>query len=478
MTTTAPAPILAAPPRTTRRVVWASFVGTALESFDFYVYAYFAAFFVGPLFFAPLGTFGATLTAFLTIGISYIVRPLGAIVFGHLGDRLGRRTTLLVTIAVMGVATGLIGILPTYAAAGWFGAVALVILRLAQGISLGGEWGGAILLATEHSDAKRRPFYASFPQLGSPVGSILSAVAFLVLTFVMTPEDLAAWGWRIPFLVALPLLAVSLYLRWSIDETPVFKNLVATDRRDRIPFVAMFRRQPLVLLIAIGVSLLGIGSYSLMNTYTVGYGVAVLGFTYQDLLIATTIGGLLQLVTIPTFGWLATKIGSARVVAIGAAGTLLIAFPMYFLLQFSSFEILVATMIIGGILPTLSWAALGGLMSDLFDDDFRYSALSFAYSIGALVAGFVPAITAGLGQATGNAWWHPGIVLGILSAATLISAILAARVLAKRGSATGRLAFPRSRGLRYVRQRKRRRCRAPAAARLLDQRTNVNSLVE
>jgi len=434
MTITAERPVAPAHPRTTRRVVVASFVGTALESFDFYVYAYFAAFFVGPLFFAPLGTAGATLTAFLTIGISYIVRPLGAIVFGHLGDRLGRRTTLLITIGIMGVATGLIGVLPTYAAAGWLGAVALVILRLAQGISLGGEWGGAILIATEHADPKKRAFWASFPQLGSPVGSILAAVAFLVLTFAMSPADLAAWGWRIPFLVALPLLAVSLYLRWSIDETPVFKNLVANDRRDRIPFVAMFRRQPLVLLIAVGVSLLGIGSYSLMNTYTVGYGVAVLGFSYQDLLIATTIGGLLQLITIPTFGWLATKIGSARVVAIGAAGTLLIAFPMYFLLQFSSFEILVATMIIGGILPTLSWAALGGLMSDLFDDDFRYSALSFAYSIGAVVAGFVPATTALLAQASDNAWWHPGIVLGILSAVTLVAAILAAGVVARRGA--------------------------------------------
>ncbi|BDI23174.1 MFS transporter [Herbiconiux sp. L3-i23] len=435
MTTTADSPAIApSSAGSTRRVVWASFVGTALESFDFYVYAYFAAFFVGPLFFEPLGTFGATLTAFLTIGISYVVRPLGAIVFGHLGDRIGRRKTLLVTIAIMGVATGLIGVLPTYAVAGWFGAVVLVILRLAQGISLGGEWGGAILLATEHSDSRRRAFWAAFPQLGSPVGSILSAVAFLVLTFVMSAEELAAWGWRIPFLLAIPLLLVSLYLRWSIDETPVFKNLVATDRRDRIPFLAMFKRQPVVLLIAVGVSLLGIGSYSLMNTYTVNYGVAVLGFSYQDLLIATTIGGLLQLITIPTFGWLATKIGSARVVAIGAAGTLLIAFPMYFLLQFSTFGILVATMIIGGILPTLSWAALGGLMSDLFDDDFRYSALSVAYSVGALISGFVPAATGVLAEATANAWWHPGIVLAIMSAITLVASIAAARVVAARGT--------------------------------------------
>jgi MFS family permease len=435
MTTTADSPAFTpTPPNKIRRVVVASFVGTALESFDFYVYAYFAAFFVGPLFFEPLGTFGATLTAFLTIGVSYVVRPLGAIVFGHLGDRIGRRSTLLVTIGIMGVSTGLIGVLPTYAVAGWFGAVLLVLLRLAQGISLGGEWGGAILLATEHSDGKKRAFWASFPQLGSPVGSILSAVAFLVLTFALSPEDLAAWGWRIPFLIALPLLAVSLYLRWSIDETPVFKALVASDRRERLPLVAMFRRQPGVLLIAVGVSLLGIGSYSLMNTYTVNYGVAVLGFSYQDLLIATTIGGLLQLITIPTFGWLATRIGSARVVAIGAAGTLLIAFPMYYLLQFSSFSILVATMIIGGILPTLSWAALGGLMSDLFDGDIRYSALSFAYSIGALIAGFVPALTTLLAQASSNAWWHPGVVLGVMSAVTLVASFAAARVVARRGT--------------------------------------------
>src|SRR6478752_3604269 len=206
-------------------------VGTSLESFDFYVFAYFAAFFVGPLFFDPLGGFGGTLAAFSTVALAFIVRPIGAILFGHMGDRLGRRTTLLWTVGIMGVATGAIGLLPTYAQAGWLGAVLLVLLRIAQGLSLGGEWGGSILLATEHSGPVKRAFYASVPQLGSPVGSILSAAVFIVLTIAMPIEDLMAWGWRIPFLLALPLLAVSLYLRWSIDETPVFQSVVAEGRR-------------------------------------------------------------------------------------------------------------------------------------------------------------------------------------------------------------------------------------------------------
>ncbi|MGK3952765.1 MFS transporter [Microbacterium sp. I2] len=410
-----------------RRVAWASMVGTSLESFDFYLFAYFSAFFVGPLFFDPLGSVGATSVAFLTIAVAFVVRPIGAILFGYMGDRLGRRATLLWTVGVMGVATGLIGLLPTYAQAGWVGAVLLILLRIVQGLSLGGEWGGSILIATEHSGPVKRAFYAAIPQLGSPVGSILSAAVFIVMTVVLPAEQLADWGWRIPFLLALPLLAVSLYLRLTISETPVFQGVVAEGRRDRIPFVTMFARRPAAMAIAIGAALLGIGSYSLMNTYTVNYGVEQLGFSFQDLLVATTVGGLLQLVTIPLFGAWASRIGSAKVVLWGALGTLLITFPMYFLLQFATFPILVATMIIGGILPTMAWAALGGLMNDLFPDNFRYSALSFAYALAATISGFVPYLTFELGTATGFAWWHPGVVLAIMSAVTLVSAWLATR---------------------------------------------------
>ncbi|MFC5790751.1 MFS transporter [Agromyces tardus] len=425
-TASAPSPTDSAIP--TRRVAWASMVGTSLESFDFYVFAYFSAYFIGPLFFDPLGEFGGTLAAFATIGVAFVVRPLGAAIFGHLGDRLGRRATLLWTVGIMGVATGLIGLLPTYAQAGWLGAVLLVLLRVAQGLSLGGEWGGSILLATEHSGPVKRAFYAAVPQLGSPVGSILSAVVFIVMTLALPAEELAAWGWRIPFLLAIPLLAVSLYLRLAIDETPVFKAVVAEHRRDRVPFATMFAKQPLALLVAFGAALLGIGSYSLMNTYTINYGIGTLGFSFQDLLVATTIGGLLQLVTIPLFGAWASRIGSAKVVAWGALGTLLITFPMYWLLQFASFPVLVGTMIVGGILPTMSWAALGGLMNDLFVDHYRYSALSVAYAVAAAVSGFIPFVTVILGEATGYVWWHPGVVLAFLSIATLVSAVAAARM--------------------------------------------------
>jgi MFS family permease len=410
-------------------------VGTALESYDFYLFAYFSAFFAGPLFFEPLGTVGANLAGLATIGVAFVIRPIGAILFGHIGDRLGRRTTLIVTVTLMGLATALIGVLPTFEQAGWLGAVLLVLLRVVQGVSLGGEWGGAVLIATEHASRAKRAFAAALPQLGSPIGSILAAVAFIWLTLALPVEEIATWAWRLPFLTALPLLAVSLYLRIAVTETPVFKAVADSRQRPKVPLAAVLRAQPVAIVVAVGVAILGIGSYSLMNTYTLNYGAAVLGYDYTQLLIATTIGGLLQLVTIPLFGVWATRVGSGTVVAWGALGTLLVAFPLYFFLQSASFPFLVAMMIIGGILPTMSWAALGGIFNELFDERYRYTALGFAYALAAVVAGFVPSLTAAFGAATDQAWWHPGVVLAAMSLITLVSALYAIRIRVDRDEA-------------------------------------------
>ena len=410
-----------------RKAVWAALVGSSLESFDFYVFAYFSAIFAPALFFPEVDAAAGLLGSFAFVAVAFIVRPLGAVIFGNLGDRIGRKRTLLITITIMGLATGAIGLLPDFSTIGIAAPLLLLLLRIAQGLSLGGEWGGGILIAVEHAEPKRRGLYAALPQLGSPIGTSLTAALLIVLPLFIGSEQMLAWGWRLPFLLAFPLLLVSLYLRLAIDETPVFRGILANDRRERIPVLSALRKHPYAIVVAIGAALLGIGSYSLMNTYTIGYGVSVLGFSYPDLALATLIGSLLQLVTIPLFGLLANRIGPARVVVIGAIGTLIIAFPMYYLLQFATFPILVGTMIIGGILPTLAWAGLGGLMANIFGGPIRYSAISVAYAIAAALSGAIPFITQSLSIATDGAWWHPGIVLAFISAVTLVSALAAAR---------------------------------------------------
>ena len=415
-------------PKQSRKVAVASFVGTALESYDQYVYAWLAALFVGTLFFEPLGPVGGVLASFATFAVTFFVRPLGAVFFGHLGDRMGRRTTLIITIVLMGVATGLIGVLPTYEQAGWLGAIGLVILRLAQGLSLGGEWGGAVALTTEHATAKNRHFFASLVQLGSPVGSILSNAIWLVLFLTLPFEEILAWAWRIPLLSAFPLLLIALYLRWSIDETPVFKDMVANNTRVRYPFLEVVKKAPFAILVAVGGALLGHGSYTLMNTYTTNYGVDVLGYSPMEFTLALTIGSVLQLITIPAFGVLANRFGSAKIVGWGALGTMLVAFPLYWIILDATFIVLVIIMVVGGILPTASWAALGGMMSELFDEKARYTALALSYNIAAAIAATLPFLLTLMRVATDNAWWHPGIVLAALSAITLLSALTAMRM--------------------------------------------------
>lgn len=414
-------------PRMARRVAGASFVGTALESYDFYVFGTAAALILGPVFFPEQDPLTATLSAFLVFAMGFVARPIGAILFGHLGDRIGRKRTLIWTILLMGLATGAIGLLPDYATIGVWAPIILTVLRLLQGLSLGGEWGGSILIATEHAEPRKRALYASIPQLGSPVGTMLVSSIFLLLT-LLAPEVMTDWGWRIPFLLAFPFLAIAIYLRLAIDETPIFREATRIQAIKRVPFLEVISSQPVAIVVATASAVLGIGSYFLMTTYTQAYGTDTLGLSQATVLNAALVGSILQLVTIPSFGLLAMRIGSAKVVAGGALGTMLIAFPLYWVISIATEPMYIAAIILGGILPTASWAALGGLMADIFTPATAFTALSFAYSLAAIVAGFAPSITQRFGIATDGAWWHPGVVLATMSLVTVVGALAAVRL--------------------------------------------------
>ncbi|WP_246168397.1 MFS transporter [Arthrobacter luteolus] len=434
MSTTSTAVNPAQRARMARRVAGASFVGTALESYDFYVFGTAAALILNRVFFPAVDPLTGTLLAFLSLGMGFIARPLGAVLFGHIGDRIGRKKSLIYTIVLMGVATGVIGLLPDYSTIGVWAPVLLVTLRLLQGLAVGGEWGGAVLIASEHAEPRKRALFAAIPQIGSPVGTIMVTATFLVLTQV-SPEAMEAGVWRIPFLLAFPFMAVALYLRLAIDETPVFKDVAEHHQVARVPVLEVLRTQRAAVVIAMAAALLGIGSYFLMTTYTQAYGVSELGLSESTVLNAALVGSILQLATIPAFGYLATKIGSAKVVAAGAACTLLISFPLYYLISIANQPVYILTILIGGIFPTAAWAALGGLMADLFPARTGFTAMSLAYSFAGIAAGFTPAVTQLFSNATGAAWWHPGAVLALMSLITIGGALAAGRMTRARALA-------------------------------------------
>ncbi|WP_341395210.1 MFS transporter [Arthrobacter sp. G119Y2] len=418
--------------RMARRVAGASFVGTALESYDFYVFGTAAALILNRIFFPEVDPLIGVLLSFLSLGIGFIARPVGAVLFGHIGDRIGRKKSLIWTIVLMGTATGVIGLLPDYNTIGLWAPALLVTLRLLQGLAVGGEWGGAILIATEHAEPRKRALYAAIPQIGSPVGTIMVTATFLLLTQA-SQETMEAGLWRLPFLMAFPFMAIALYLRFAIEETPVFKDVAEHQAVPRVPVLEVLTTQRLPVLVAAAASLLGIGSYFLMTTYTQAYGTQQLGLSDTTVLNAALVGSVLQLATIPAFGWLATRIGSARMVAAGAAATLLISFPLYWVISTADQTTYILAILLGGIAPTAAWAALGGLMADLFPARTGFTALSLAYSFAGILAGFTPAVTSAYGEATGGAWWHPGVVLALMSLVTIAGALAAARM-TRRGA--------------------------------------------
>ncbi|GAA1796754.1 MFS transporter [Agromyces neolithicus] len=409
------------------RIAWAAFVGTALEWYDYFLFGTAAALVFNRLFFTELDATAATLAAFATFGVGFAARPLGALLFGYIGDRYGRRPALLITIVMIGCATGLIGLLPDYLAIGIAAPIMLAVLRLMQGLAVGGEWGGAMTLAVEHAPIERRGRFAALIQIGSPVGTLISSGAF-ALVLLLPPDAFDAWGWRLPFLGAFPLLAVALYIRLKVEESPIFKDLVALDERAKIPALEVFRKSGGRLLVAIAAALLGVGGFYLMTTFVVSYGTNTLGVDRGVMVNATLVAAVSQIVVTVFAGRFAERFGPGRMTVVGGLATAAAAFPLFWLIDTESPFAIVAAVTIGIALITIAYAVTGALLTDLFPPSLRYSGVSLGYNIAGALSGFLPLIATAFLAATGGASWSAALLLIGISLITALGGAIGERL--------------------------------------------------
>ncbi|MFI6871558.1 MFS transporter [Nocardia sp. NPDC050406] len=394
---TTPPPVVPPDRAQVRRVALSSLLGTAIEYYDFLIYATLAALVFGDLFFPDSRPELATIASFGTLAVGYVARPIGGIVFGHFGDRLGRKSMLVITMTMMGVASFLIGLLPTFGMVGVAAPVALVLLRLAQGVAIGGEWGGATLMVTEYAEPERRGFWNGVMQMGSPIGSVLSTVVVTVVT-LLPDDELMSWGWRVPYLLSVLLLAAGLYVRLSIAETPVFQKDSASAPQ-RLPLAQVLRR-PRNLLLACAVGLGPFALTALISTYMLSYATAI-GYRRADVMTGLLLASITALIAIPLCSALSDRVGRRTVILTGAFGIMAFAWPLYTLVDTRTLAGLFAAMTIGQLAQSAMYAPLGALLSEMFGTAVRYTGASMGYQLAALIgAGFTPMLAATLNVGT------------------------------------------------------------------------------
>ena len=405
------------------QVLFASLIGTTIEFFDFYIYATAAVLVFPRLFFPAFNPASATLASLATFGIAFLARPVGSALFGHFGDRVGRKTTLVAALLTMGISTVAIGALPTYSAIGVAAPLLLALCRFGQGLGLGGEWGGAVLLAVENAPPGRRAWYGMFPQLGAPFGFILSASVFLGLSKWLTDEQFFAFGWRIPFLASAALVLVGLYVRLTITETPVFRDALSRQERVRVPMLEVFGSYPRALLVGTLVSLATFVLFYLMTVFALSWGTTVLGYSREKFLVMQLLGIVLFAFTIPISAVLAER-GRRRTLlwvtsGIGAFGLLMA--PMFLAGTFGA----VMTMAVGLSLMGLTYGPLGTVLSELFPTSVRYTGSSLTFNFaGIFGASLAPYIATWLAKTYGLQ--YVGYYLSLAAVLTLIG-LLATR---------------------------------------------------
>ena len=382
------------------QVLLASLVGTTIEFFDFYIYATAAVLVFPRLFFPASDPAAATLASLATFGIAFLARPIGSALFGHFGDRVGRKTTLVAALLTMGISTVTIGILPTYATLGFAAPLLLALCRFGQGLGLGGEWGGAVLLAIENAPPGKRAWYGMFPQLGAPIGFFFSGSVFLALSESLTSEEFFSYGWRIPFLASAALVLVGLYVRLTITETPVFRDALARRERVKVPIVVVFRDYPGTLVIGVLVSLATFVLFYLMTVFALAWGTGPLGYSRERFLLMQLLAVLFFAVSIPVSAVLAER-GRRRTliwvtVAIGAFG--LVMAPMFA----AGFAGALLTLVVGLFLMGLTYGPLGTVLSELFPAAVRYTGNSLTFNLAGIVgASLAPYIATWLARTYG-----------------------------------------------------------------------------
>ena len=406
------------------KIAFASFIGTAIEFYDFYIYGTAAALVLGGVFFPEATPLRGTLLAFATFAVGFAARPLGGIVFGHYGDRVGRKAMLLFSLLVMGVATFLIGLLPGYAAIGITAPVLLVILRFLQGVGLGGEWGGAVLMATEHAPTDKRGFYSSFPQVGPAVGFLLSSGLFLLLTVSLSEEQFNAWGWRIPFLLSIVLVVIGLYVRITIAETPIFKRAMETQTRARVPFLDMVRTYPIVLALTSGGILLAYVLFYIITTFSLSYGTTLLGLPSSTVLYCTMIAVGLMGVGVPIFAVLSDKMGRRRLCLGAAVLAGLWAFPLFWLFNTGRPTLIALGFSVGMIIFAMLYGPMGAFLPELYGTRLRYSGAAVSYNLGGVLGGALAPIIATQLLASTGASWAISVYILAMAVVTFVSVFL------------------------------------------------------
>ncbi len=408
-----------------RRVVMASLIGTTIEWYDFFLYGAAAALVFNHLFFPTHDPAIGTLLAFATYALGFVARPVGGIVFGHYGDRIGRKQLLMLSLILMGVSTVLIGLLPTYDQIGIWAPILLILLRLVQGFAVGGEWGGAVLMAAEYGDAARRGFWASWPQVGVPGGNLLAAGMLAVMAAVQSDADFSAWGWRLPFLLSAALVAVGWYIRSRIAESAVFEDAMAAEGPPKLPAIDVVRERPKAILLGAGLRLGENISYYVLTVVSLAFLVDFYHASKSLALNALLIGAAIQLFAVPLFAALSDRIGRRPVYALGGFGMAAWSFAFFPLLATGRPDEITLALVVGLVFHAAMYGPQAAMIAELFPTRIRYSGASIAYQLTAIVAGsLAPIISVWLYRHFGSAM-PAAIYVAVACAISGLTALLA-----------------------------------------------------